>query len=115
VNRTVVRRFAARLKALRKERGMSQEEVAQRSKLHPTTISALERGLYIASLVSLDQLAHGLGVDISTLVTFPDESKTVPKPNPRDAEKTMILMALDNFDEPTLRKIRKALQLFSAV
>jgi transcriptional regulator with XRE-family HTH domain len=111
----VVRRFAARLKTLRKERGMSQEEVAQRSKLHPTTISALERGLYIASLVSLDQLAHGLGVDIAALVSFPDESKGTSKPNARDTEKTMILMELEGFDAQTLRKIRKALQLFSAV
>ena len=69
--------------------------------------------MYIASLVTLDQLAHGLGVELPNLLTFPDETKAA-KPNARESERAMVLAALEGFDELTLRKIRKALQLFSA-
>jgi transcriptional regulator with XRE-family HTH domain len=40
---TPLERFAANLKALRKERGWSQEDLSRQTQLHTTAISKMER------------------------------------------------------------------------
>ena len=55
--------FAKNLKRLRKLAALSQEELAFRAALDRTYISALERGLYSVSIVTIERLAKALDVE----------------------------------------------------
>jgi transcriptional regulator with XRE-family HTH domain len=58
----------ARLRALRTERGLSQEEVAARAGMAPSTLSRLESGARRLALDHLAPLAGALGVEIGELL-----------------------------------------------
>lgn len=60
-------RFGARIRELRKEAGLSQEELAARCQLDRTYIGGIERGERNVSLRNIAVLAEALGVDISEL------------------------------------------------
>jgi transcriptional regulator with XRE-family HTH domain len=61
--------FGRVLQQLRRERGLSQERLAEESGCHRTYISLLERGRYSPSLTMLFQLASALNVTPSLLLT----------------------------------------------
>jgi transcriptional regulator with XRE-family HTH domain len=54
--------FGRRLREVRKEHGMSQEDLARRTDLHTTAIGRFERGLREPRLKSILRLAEGLAV-----------------------------------------------------
>jgi transcriptional regulator with XRE-family HTH domain len=60
--------FAARLRELRLERGISQERLADATGVHRATIYKIEQGSRAPQLVTLMQLARGLDVPPETLV-----------------------------------------------
>jgi len=60
-----------RLKQLRAELVVTQEELSERSELFRTYISRIESGLSNPTLTVLHALAKGLGVDIAVLVAPP--------------------------------------------
>jgi len=62
------KKFGKRLRALREERGWSQEEFADRAGLHRTYVSAVERGVRNPTLSVLERLAKALGVSMAELV-----------------------------------------------
>ncbi|MBM4422449.1 MAG: helix-turn-helix transcriptional regulator [Chloroflexi bacterium] len=64
---SVTERFGQRIRELRKERGLSQESLAELCGLDRTYISGIERGLRNVALRNIDALAQGLGVSISEL------------------------------------------------
>ena len=64
--------LARNLRALRREKRMSQEELAHRADLDRTYISSLERSVYSATIDVVDRLAEVLGVDASDLLRRPD-------------------------------------------
>jgi transcriptional regulator with XRE-family HTH domain len=57
--RTVV---AMNLRRLRNDRGLSQEELADRADVDRTYVSSLEREQYAASIDMLEKLGSALGV-----------------------------------------------------
>jgi transcriptional regulator with XRE-family HTH domain len=57
-------KFGQRVKTLRKEKGMSQEELAEKSGLNRPYISAIEQGKRNVSLEVMDKLAEAIGIDI---------------------------------------------------
>ena len=61
-------RVAANLKRLRKERGLSQEAMAELAEFHRTYVSQLERCVTNISLDGLERLADALGVDVLDLL-----------------------------------------------
>jgi transcriptional regulator with XRE-family HTH domain len=63
--------FARNLKAIRRARGLSQEELAHRAGIDRTYISALERSVYNASIDVVDRLAKELGVEAPDLLKRP--------------------------------------------
>ena len=63
--------FAKNLKQLRTAADLSQEELAFRADLDRTYISALERGLYNASVVTIERLADALEVEPATFLVRP--------------------------------------------
>ncbi|MBI4903691.1 MAG: helix-turn-helix transcriptional regulator [Acidobacteria bacterium] len=62
-----VNRFAERVRELRRERGWSQEKLAEEADLHRTYIGGIERGLRNVSLWNIARLAHALSVPIAEL------------------------------------------------
>lgn len=62
---------AANVRRLRSERGLSQEELADRANLHRTNISKLERKLHAISIDNLHWIAAALGVSPEELVRDP--------------------------------------------
>jgi transcriptional regulator with XRE-family HTH domain len=61
-------RVRARLRALRLERGLSQEEVAERAGMAASTLSRLESGARRLALDHLTPLASALGVQVAELL-----------------------------------------------
>ena len=59
--------FGGRVRDLRKARGLSQEELADRAGLHFTYIGGVERGERNLSLKSINKIADALGVDAREL------------------------------------------------
>jgi transcriptional regulator with XRE-family HTH domain len=57
-----------RIRELRKERGLNQEEMSYRSGLHRTEMSQLERGLRLPRVDTLIKVAASLEVNLEELV-----------------------------------------------
>jgi len=66
--------FAKNLRALRVGAGLSQEELAFRADIDRTYVSALERGLYSASIVTIEKLAKALEADPAAFLKRPGKS-----------------------------------------
>jgi transcriptional regulator with XRE-family HTH domain len=60
--------FARNLRRRREAAGLSQQQLANRTGLHPTEISRLERAVREPRLGTMLRLAQGLGIGIETLV-----------------------------------------------
>jgi transcriptional regulator with XRE-family HTH domain len=60
----------------RQSLGISQEELARRSKLHRTYISDVERGSRSVSLITLVKLAEALDTNVSVLVETAESRRT---------------------------------------
>lgn len=61
-------RFAQRLRLQRQDRGLSQEELADRAGLHRTYVGSVERAERNISIDSMERLAEALGLDVSDLL-----------------------------------------------
>jgi len=61
-------RFASNLRASRKARGWSQEELAANSGLHRTYVGAIERGERNVSIDNIERLAKSLDLDVLDLL-----------------------------------------------
>lgn len=64
----LAKQIGARVRTLRVERGLSQEELAERSKLAGDTVSRVERGSLLPSVPTVRALATGLDVPLSQVV-----------------------------------------------
>lgn len=60
--------FAARVRGLRKARGLSQGEFAEHAGMHRTYISSVERGRRNVALVNVLRLASALDIDPGVLL-----------------------------------------------
>jgi transcriptional regulator with XRE-family HTH domain len=68
-----LRRFGRRLKLLRIERDMSQEDLAKAAGFHRTFIGKLERGQSGVNVDRVDDLAQALGLTARNLIPKGDE------------------------------------------
>jgi transcriptional regulator with XRE-family HTH domain len=73
--RAVSAAFGRRLRELRAERGLSQDDLARRTGLHATAIGRYEHGAREPRLTAILRLAHGLGVKPRELVEDPDAAE----------------------------------------
>jgi len=60
-----------RLAALRQERGLSREELAEQLQIHPSTVIALERGNYLPSLLLALRISEFFGLPIEAIFFSP--------------------------------------------
>ena len=56
--------FGNKVRTFRKEKGISQEELAFRSELHRTYIGMIERAEKNVTLKNIEKIAKGLGISI---------------------------------------------------
>ena len=66
---------AQNLRRLRLDKGLSQEELALRAGVDRTYISALERGVYSATVTMIGKLAAVLGVEPAMLLERPQKGR----------------------------------------
>ncbi len=60
--------FASRLRQIRRIKGLSQEELANRAGLHRTYVGSVERGERNISIDNMQCLANALEIDIIELL-----------------------------------------------
>ncbi|HGM6985559.1 helix-turn-helix domain-containing protein [Serratia marcescens] len=60
-------KFGQRVRELRKERGWSQEEFADRCGLDRTYVSGIERGVRNPTLLSINRISECFGININFL------------------------------------------------
>ncbi len=61
-------RVGFNLQRLRREKGLSQEELADRAEIHQTYLSGVERGKRNPTITVLQRIAEALGADIEDIV-----------------------------------------------
>lgn len=77
-NITVLAIFSRNLKLIRKERNLTQEQLAEQTDLTVKYISHLERGLSFPSADSLDKIVVALNVPVYRLF-YAEESEAIPR------------------------------------
>ncbi len=82
-----------RLRAIRRERGMTQAELADLLGTHFTSVSQMERGLRGITVQQLIKLSTALGV------TPNDVLLSGPPPNPVSRRKSRVLKRLQRLEE----------------
>ena len=65
------RLFATNMRRIRREKGLTQEQVAEAAELHPNYISSVERGERNISICNIGRIAVALGVGMEALVGEP--------------------------------------------
>ena len=60
--------FGQRVRAARLSKNWSQEQLAEKSEVHPNFIGYIERGQMNISLTNMEQIANALGVKVSGLL-----------------------------------------------
>lgn len=65
---SLTKEFGKRLRHLREESGLSQEELGAKANLHRTYISLIERGEQSATLDTMAKIAHALDVSVKKMM-----------------------------------------------
>lgn len=68
-----------RIRDLRKKKGLSQEELGWKAKLHYTYIGGIERGEKNVSIITLSKIAKGLGISVNEIFNIPMDIKDPDK------------------------------------
>jgi transcriptional regulator with XRE-family HTH domain len=66
-------------------RGLSLDDLAIRSRVSRSMISAIERGAKAATVLILDRIATGLGTSLARLLTCETRSRVIPMPLDKQA------------------------------
>jgi len=103
----VCRLLGQRLRALRKQRGLTQEEVGERAGVNPRYYAEVERGQRNISVGSLQKIADGLGLTLEDIFRF-----SVNRALTEDEEKivSLIILVLSKGSKKSTRRVRKVLQ-----
>lgn len=64
----IKKQFGEKIRQIRKQKKISQEELAFRANLHRTYISDIERGVRNVSLENIQKISKALGVAIDKLL-----------------------------------------------
>ena len=67
--------FGNKVREVRKERGLSQEELAHKANLHRTYIGMIERAEKNITLLNIEKIATALEISIQELLVYRDAKK----------------------------------------
>ena len=68
ITNTILDVLAHNLQELRKERGLSQEKLAEKAGVHRTYIGMIERSEKNITLLNMEKIARALNVEITDLL-----------------------------------------------
>lgn len=71
-SRKILQKFGNRVRELRKERNLSQEELSYKADLHRTYIGMIERAEKNITLANIEKIANALETSIDDLLKFGD-------------------------------------------
>ncbi len=63
-------KFGHQVRKVRNSKGLSQEALAAKAKIHRNHMGAIERGETNVTLLSIERIAKALGVKVRDLVDF---------------------------------------------
>ena len=66
--RNILVHFGEKVREIRKEKGLSQEELAHKADLHRTYIGMIERAEKNITLLNIEKIANALEVNIKELI-----------------------------------------------
>lgn len=69
-SRKILLKFGNRVRELRKEKNLSQEELSYKADLHRTYIGMIERAEKNITLANIEKIANALGTSIDNLLKF---------------------------------------------
>lgn len=67
-NNEILKRFGEKVRKVRKEKGISQEALAEKAGLHRTYIGMIERAEKNITLINIEKIAKALNVEIKDLL-----------------------------------------------
>ena len=105
---TTKQMLGARLAQLRRQKGLTQEEAADRLKLATATLSRVERGVQLARLDSLEQMAKLYGVELVDVFSAASSNRQGKKSEVIDE----IVGALSGRTQREIEKARDLLFVF---
>ncbi|MFH2146309.1 MAG: helix-turn-helix transcriptional regulator [Candidatus Omnitrophota bacterium] len=70
VKKSLLLHFGDKVRKLRKDIGLSQEELAHKADLHRTYIGMIERGEKNITLTNIEKISRALGTEIKNLLDF---------------------------------------------
>ena len=66
----VLIKFGEKVREIRKEKGLSQEELAYRANLHRTYIGMIERAEKNITLLNIEKIANALEISVNDLFIY---------------------------------------------
>ena len=69
-SREILIKFGQRVRQLRKEKNLSQEDLSYKADLHRTYIGMIERAEKNITLANIEKIANALGTSIDNLLKF---------------------------------------------
>lgn len=66
----ILKAFGNHLRELRKQKGISQEQLAELTGLHRTYLGGVERGVRNPTLLTISKIAKALHLSISEILKF---------------------------------------------
>ena len=70
MNKEILLKFGSKVRKIRKEQGLSQEDLAFKADLHRTYIGMIERGEKNITLINIDKISKALNIKINDLMDF---------------------------------------------
>ena len=98
-NKEAQKELGPHLRVIRKKKGLTQEELADRCGLHWTYIGGLERGERNPTLSTMQKIANGLAVN---LYEFFDRRHLAAAPGIREKKEGKLMTILRREDDRTL-------------
>jgi transcriptional regulator with XRE-family HTH domain len=96
-------KLGRRIKELRKQACLTQEELAGRVDIAPRHLSRLERGVHYPSLDTLEMIALTLRAPLREFFTFPDDETP-------EMLRNRLMQTLGAMDDSELRRVAKVLK-----
>jgi transcriptional regulator with XRE-family HTH domain len=70
IRRDILIKFGEKVREIRKEKGLSQEQLSFKADLHRTYIGMIERAEKNITLVNIEKIANALEISVNDLMNF---------------------------------------------